>query len=205
MTGDHLSPKTIDFVVPLRHLSPNHQLRMPSSGDANRSSVAGHSRIQDRNPSFSLPQSILQEPITMSSNSPSLGEDDLESTYRAEDIEDPLNSFNDFLDDLEEEVNMPPKVGVGKGKELRFCDKIIQERDAKMARGEVDEEDEDKEFLGSDEEDESTDDAEGSNHMDEEMLQGEVDNDEAELFPSYDKITLLLQIALILKALILMR
>ena len=93
----------------------------------------------------------------------------------------------------------PSKVGLGKGKNFAFVTKSIQERAAKMARGEVDEEEEDKEFLESDEEDESTDDAEGSNHMDEEMFQGEVDNDEAELFPLMTKIILLLKIALLLR------
>ena len=116
MSGDHSSSQTITSAVPLRHLSPNYQLKNPSQGDVGPFPRDDQAELFRSKPTPSLQQSIPQEPITLSSDSPSLGENDLESTYRAEDREDPLGSLNEFLDDIEAEVTGPSRVGIGKGK-----------------------------------------------------------------------------------------
>ena len=146
-------------------------------------------RIHGTNPAPLNQQYIPQEPITLSSSSPVLGEDDLESTYRAEDIDDPLHSLNEFLDDLEGEVTGPSKVGLGKGKQLRFCDKAIRERASRLERGEVNEEEEDNQFFESatDGEDNSTDSGPESGHSNHEVAQDDPDVDEVEFFPAYNK------------------
>ena len=97
MSDDHIPSQTVTSAIPLRHLSPNRQLRIPSQGNANKYLNDEWVKLNGANPIPSNQQSIPQEPITLSSSSPVLGEDDLESTYRAEDIDDPLNSLKRFL------------------------------------------------------------------------------------------------------------
>ena len=181
MSDGHFSSQTMTSAVPLRHLSPNRQLRIPSQGDVDN-------RLNDEgvkaNPVFSLQQSIPQEPIDLSSDSPS--GDDLGSTYRAEDVGESLDSLDEFLDGLERETGGPSRQGLGKGKDLRFCDSIIQERVARMERGEVDEEEEDNEFFGSSsKEGEDTAIETGSNNI-EGQSPGEVLSQEANQLPHYN-------------------
>ena len=190
MSGDHpSSSQTATSAIPLRHLSPNHQLRIPPKGDVNKILNDEWARIRGANPAPSNQQSIPQEPITVSSSSPALGEDDLASTYRAEDMDDPLHSLNEFLDDLEGEVTGPSKVGLGKGKQLRFCDKAIRERAARLKRGEVNEEEEDNQFFESatDGEDDSTDSEKESGQSNCGASQGDPGLSEVDSFPAYDK------------------
>ena len=123
----------------------------------------------------------------MSSDSPYLDEDDLESTYYVEDVGDPLGSLNKFLDKVEVAKEGPYKIDIGKGKQLRFCDKIIQERATIIERGEIDEDGEDENLSDSDGEEEVIDHEAGSNHVNEdEPFQGEVHGDEGNFFQAYD-------------------
>ena len=126
MSGDHPSSShhSVTPAIPLRHLSPNIQLRIPRSVDVNQYL---NNKWASLNPASSAQQSILQEPITLSSDSPRPDEEFLESAFRV-GVEDPLRSLDEYLDDLEGEVSKPSKVGIGKGKEIRYCDKFIQER-----------------------------------------------------------------------------